>query len=40
MEKLIKQLKSGELDTVYLLFGQEDYLIHFYANRLVDKSVS
>lgn len=40
MEQLTKQLKSGQLDRLYLLFGEEDYLIHFYANRLVDKSVS
>lgn len=39
MEKLTAQLKSGALEKVYLLFGSEDYLIHFYANRLADKSV-
>ena len=39
MEKLTAQLKSGELERVYLLFGSEEYLIHFYGKRLTDKSV-
>ena len=40
MEKLTAQLKSGELERVYLLFGSEEYLIHFYGKRLTDKSVA
>ncbi|MBQ7063725.1 MAG: DNA polymerase III subunit delta [Firmicutes bacterium] len=40
MERLQADLKSGRFTGVYLLYGAEDYLIHFYSDRLVDKNVA
>ena len=40
MEVLTEHLKKGDFKPVYLLFGEEDYLIHFYAQRLADRNVA
>ncbi len=40
MEVLTEHLKKGTFKPVYLLFGEEDYLVHFYAARLVDRNVA
>ena len=40
MKVLTEHLKKGTFKPVYLLFGDEDYLIHFYATRLADRNVA
>ncbi len=38
--ELKKQIKSGELSNVYMLYGEETYLKELYANRLRDKVIN
>ena len=35
MFEVQKDIKSGKLRRAYLLFGEEQYLVHFFRNRLV-----
>ena len=34
--KLKKQLKDGNLSTLYLFFGEEDFLREFYVGKVID----
>lgn len=38
-DDLKKQIKSGEFDNVYLIYGEESYLKEFYVNKLKSKIV-
>lgn len=39
-ESLKKNIKSGDFDRIYLIYGNEGYLKQFYANQICDKTVS
>ena len=39
MERLYKQLKSGEFSPVILLFGEEEYMVRFFTKRILDRTV-
>ncbi len=39
MERLYKQLKSGEFSPVILLFGDEEYMVRFFTRRILDRTV-
>jgi DNA polymerase-3 subunit delta len=39
-DTLKKQIKSGEFNNLYLLYGNEGYLKQFYASQICNKSVS
>ena len=40
IELLKKQLKTGELEKLYLLYGEEDYLKAFYCSEISRKTVN
>jgi len=36
MQTLIKHIKSGVFKNLYLLYGEEEYLIQYYKNKLIE----
>ena len=39
-EQLTIDMKTGDIPAVVLLSGTEEYLVDFYAGRLIDKYIS
>lgn len=39
MKQLISDIKNHDFKKVYLLYGNEDYLVRFYLNRLIDSNI-
>lgn len=40
LEMLEKQIKTGELTGLYVLYGEEDYIKSFYCERIIKKAVA